>query len=292
MIGRSLQRRWKVICCLLLLGFVLGLAVSWAVGSAFSAPRNHPVPLPKNLAVEQVTFPSQSGAVIHGWLVVPATFQGVVILQHGLRADKSQLVGRAQLFSQAGYAVLLFDFQSHGESIGKKITFGYLESRDSQAAVEFVKKRFPGKPIGVDGVSLGAAAEALANPPLDVQAMVFESMYPTIVDATKDRIEMRLGPLGRCLSPLLTEQFKLRSGFSPDDLRPIASVAKITVPKLFLAGTADLGTKFAEAQEIYSNAAMPKIFLPIKGARHEDLLNFAPEQYKKTVLEFFATNLK
>jgi alpha-beta hydrolase superfamily lysophospholipase len=292
MIVQFLKRKWRVICCFLLLALVLGLVASWVVGTAFSAPRNHLVPLPKNLAVEQVTFPSQSGALIHGWLVVPAAYHGVVILQHGIRADKSVLVGRAQLFSQAGYAVLLFDFQSHGESIGKGITFGYLESRDSQAAVEFVKKRFPGKPIGVDGVSLGAAAEALANPPLDVQAMVFESMFPTIVDATKDRIEMRLGPLGRCLSPLLTEQFSLRSGFSTDDLRPIVNVANITVPKLFLAGTADLGTKFTEAQEIYSNAAMPKLFVPFEGARHEDLLNFAPDQYKKTVLEFFATNLK
>jgi alpha-beta hydrolase superfamily lysophospholipase len=292
MIIRFLQRKRKAICGFLVLGLFLGLAASWIFGSVFSAPCNHPVPLPKDLAVEQVTFPSQSGATIHGWLVVPTTYRAVVILQHGVHADKSTLVERAQFLSQSGYAVLLFDFQSHGESIGKKITFGYLESRDSQAAVAFVKKRFPGKPIGVDGVSLGAAAEALADPPLDVQAMVFESMFPTIVDATKDRIEMRLGPIGRCLSPLLTAQIALRAGCSADDLRPIVNVAKITAPKLFLAGTADLDTKFTEAQEIYSNAATPKIFVPFKGARHEDLLKFEPEQYKKTVLEFFATNLK
>lgn len=275
-----------------MVGLFLGLAASWIFGSVFSAPHNHSVPLPKNLAVEQVTFPSKSGAVIHGWLVETKTNRGVVILQHGVFADKSTLVERALFLSQAGYAVLLFDFQSHGESIGKQVTFGYLESRDSQAAVEFVKKRFPGKPIGVIGVSMGAAAEALAEPPLDVQAMVFESMYPTVIDATKDRIEMRFGPLGRCLSPLLTEQFKLRSGFNPDDLRPLVRVAKITAPKLFLAGTADHATKFAETQEIFNNAAMPKILVPFDGARHQDLLDFAPELYKKTVLEFLATNLK
>lgn len=287
-----LQRRWKLIVGFLFFGLVLGLAFSWTFGSNFSAPCNHPVPLPKDLAVEQVTFPSKSGATISGWLVVPATNHAVVILQHGVHADKATLVGRAQLLSQAGYAVLLFDFQSHGESIGKEITFGYLESRDSQAAVDFVKKRFPGEPIGVDGVSMGAAAEALADPPLDVQAMIFESMYPTIVDATKDRMEMRLGPMGRCLSPLLTAQLKLRDGCSADDLRPIVSVAKISAPKLFLAGTADRDTKFVESQEIFTNAAAPKIFVPFEGARHEDLLRFAPELYRKTVLEFLDANLK
>lgn len=289
---RFLRRKWKLICCLLFAGLVLGLAASWIFGSVYSAACNHPVALPQNLAVEQVTFPSKSGSTIHGWLVVSETNRGVVILQHGVHADKSTLVERARFLSQAGYAVLLFDFQAHGESIGRQITFGYLESRDSRAAVEFVKKRFPGKPIGVIGVSLGAAAEALAKPPLDVQAMVFESMYSTIVDATKDRIEIRLGPLGRCLSPLLTTQIKLRSDCSTDDLRPIASVAKITAPKLFLAGTADRETKFSEAKEIFASAAEPKMFVPFEGAKHQDLLDFAPKQYKKVVLEFLDTNLK
>src|ERR1035438_4256770 len=107
------------------------------------------------------------------------------------------MVERARFISQSGYAALLFDFQAHGESIGKQITVGYLESRDAQAAVEFAHRRFPGKPVAVIGVSLGAAAAVLAHPPLDVQALVLELMYPTVEDAIKDRLEMRLGPLGR-----------------------------------------------------------------------------------------------
>jgi alpha-beta hydrolase superfamily lysophospholipase len=287
-----LKRKRKLICCLLFAGLFLILAVSWIFGSVYSAGCNHPVPLPQNLVVEQVAFPSKSGAIIHGWLVASEKNRGVVILQHGLHADKSTLVERARFLSHAGYTVLLFDFQAQGESIGKQITFGFLESRDSQAAVEFAKKRFPGKPIGVIGVSLGAAAEALANPPLDVQAMVFESMYPTIVEATKDRIEIRLGSLSRYLSPLLTGQIKLRGVCAPDDLRPIVAVSKITVPKLFLAGTADRETKFSEAKEIFANAAEPKMLVPFDGARHQDLLDFAPDHYKKIVLTFLDKNLK
>ena len=287
-----LTRKRKLIGCFLFAGLLLGLAASWIFGSVYSAACNHPVRLPQNLAVEQVAFSSKSGAIIHGWLVASETNRGVVILQHGLHADKSTLVERARFLSQAGYTVLLFDFQAQGESIGKQITFGFLESRDSQAAVEFVKKRFPGKPIGIIGVSLGAAAEALASPPLDVQAMVFESMYPTIVEATKDRIEIRLGPLGRCLSPLLTAQIGLRASCSTDDLRPIVSVAKISEPKLFLAGTADRETKFSETKEIFTSAAEPKMLVPFDGARHQDLLDFAPDLYKKSILAFLNKNLK
>jgi alpha-beta hydrolase superfamily lysophospholipase len=247
---------------------------------------------PANLAVEQVSFASSSGAIIHGWLVGSETNRAVVILQHGIHGSKSDLVGRARFLTEAGYAVLMFDFQAHGESIGSHITFGYLESHDAQAAVAFAKKRLPGKPIGVIGLSLGAAAAALANPPLDVQALVLEMMYPTVVQATKDRIEMRLGPAGRLLSPLLTVQLKWRIGCTTDDLRPLASVETIATPKLFLAGAADRDTKLSESKEIYAHAAEPKTFITFDGAHHQDLLLFAPERYKTAILDFLEKYLK
>jgi len=117
-------------------------------------------------------------------------------------------------------------------------------------------------------------------------------MYPTIVDATKDRIEMRLGPLGRCLSSLLTAQLKWRIGCSPDDLRPAVQVETITTPKLFLAGTADKETRFNETQAMFDRAAAPKMLVSFEDARHQDLLDFAPDKYKRTVLQFLNENLK
>jgi alpha-beta hydrolase superfamily lysophospholipase len=289
---RFVQRRWKMLGIVLICGLVSGLVLSWIVGGSLCAPHNHPVAMPENLAVESVSFPSNSGATIHGWLVESETNRAVVILQHGIHGSRADVVGRARFLSAAGYAVLMFDFQSHGESIGSHITFGYLESRDAQAAVAFAKARFPGKPIGVIGLSLGAAAAALAEPPLEVQAFVFEMMYPTVVEATKDRIAMRFGPPGRLLSPLLTAQLKWRIGCTTDDLRPIVNVGKISAPKLFIAGTEDRDTTLAESKEIFAHAAEPKMFTPFEGARHEDLLTFAPDQYKRIILEFLETHLK
>ena len=286
-----LQRRWKLLAGTLFVCLATGIVASWIAGSVLCAPSHCLVPVPVDLRVEPVSFSSESGATIHGWIVAGVTNRGVVVLQHGVRANRLEMVGRAQFLSRAGYAVMLYDFQAHGESTGKKITFGFLESRDAQAAVAFVKQRFPGQPVGVIGVSLGAAA-ALAQPPLDVQALVLEMMYPTIVEATKDRIEIRFGPLGRCLSPLLTSQFRLRVGCEVDDLRPIVRVVQITTPKLFLAGTADRDTKFSEAKTIFERAAAPKTFAPFEGAHHEDLNRFAPEQYQKLVLKFLEEHLQ
>jgi fermentation-respiration switch protein FrsA (DUF1100 family) len=75
-------------------------------------------------------------------------------------------------------------------------------------------------------------------------------------------------------------------------LRPIEQAAKLKVPKLFIAGTADRETKFEESQRIFDRAAEPKRFLALAGARHEDLHAFASAQYEAAVLEFFETHLK
>jgi fermentation-respiration switch protein FrsA (DUF1100 family) len=155
-----------------------------------------------------------------------------------------------------------------------------------------VKQRFPGEPIGVIGESLGAAAAALAQPPLDVQAVVMESMFPTLVDATRDRMEMRFGFLGQYITPLLTSQVGYRLGCTLEDVAPIRHVEKMTMPKLFLAGTKDLGTRFPEAQAIFAQAAEPKQFVPFEGATHQDLYHFAPDKYKQLILNFLGEHLK
>lgn len=290
--SRLLQRLWKSLTILALVAVVFVGIGAWTFGSTFCSSANRPILVPSDLAVQSVTFPSDSGATIHGWLVTPPTNHGVVILQHGIRGNRRDMLSRARFLSKAGYAVLLYDFQGHGESIAKQITLGYLESRDSEAAVAFVKKEFPGKPIGVIGVSLGAAAAVLPKQPLGVQALVLEIMFPNIIEATKDRMEIRLGPMGRWVSPLLTWQIPIRIGCTVDDLCPIERVAKITTPKLFLVGTQDMDTKFSESQAIFEHAAEPKIFVPFEGAHHQDLHALDQKRYEQLVLKFLSENLK
>lgn len=201
------------------------------------------------------------------------------------------MMKRAKFLSEAGYGILMFDFQAHGESAGQQITFGYFESRDSRAAVDYVRQRFPDRPIGLIGVSLGAAAALLAEPVLDIHAFVLESSFPDFVTATKDRLEWVTCRPARMLSPLLTIQTHLRFGVSADEIRPIDRVEKIKAPKLFLHGTLDPRTKFYEAEEMFSRAAEPKTFFPVVGAGHEDMHVFLGKDYEDLVLNFFEKNL-
>lgn len=286
------SRKSRLLVSLLLAG-LLGFALDWLIAGAMIAPCQRPVTLPAttNLTVESVQFPSASGATLRGWLVPATNSPAVIILLHGVHADRRTMWGRVGFLHDHGYSLLLFDFQAHGESLGRHITFGYLESRDATAAVAFARQRFPGQKIATLGVSMGGAAALLAQPPLAVDAMIVESCYPTFSLAVADRMIVRFGPLGKYAGPLLTWQMKPRLGISADDLRPIRAVAQTTVPKLILSGEADPNTTLPETQALFAAAAGPKELLTFPGAGHQDLQAYAPKIYEPKVLAFLTKYL-
>jgi fermentation-respiration switch protein FrsA (DUF1100 family) len=200
------------------------------------------------------------------------------------------MLSRARLFHKAGYAIVMIDFQAHGESPGEHITVGYLEQHDVRAAVAYARQMNPTHRIGIDGWSLGAAATLLASP-LGVDAVVLEAPYPTISEAVHDRIAMRLGPLSYILSPALLTGLELRCGIAPSELRPIDHIAEIGCPVLLLVGDVDRHTTLAESQRLYDTARDPKKLVVFAGAAHDDFLAHDARLYESDVLSFLATYL-
>ena len=271
----------------------VALAAVWLAGSVLTAPARSAVgDLPADASGRGVVFQSGSGATLRGWVLPGERGAGAIVLMHGIRGSRSQMLSRARFLRAAGYSVLLFDFQAHGESAGEHITAGYLESRDARAAVEFARASFPGERIGVLGVSMGGAAALLASPPVDAEALVLEMVYPTVEQAIDNRLTMRLGAWAGVLSPLLTAQLRLRLGVGADDLRPVDHVGRIAAPKLFIAGAEDRHTTLAESKSLFDAAAGPKEFWAAEGARHEDLHALRPQEYERRVLAFFAKHVR
>lgn len=267
--------------------------VTWLVGSLLSDPVNQSIgDLPVDLAGRSVQFPSESGATIHGWFIEGRKGAGAVVLMHGVRANRLSMLERARFLARAGYSVLLFDFQAHGESRGERITFGYLESRDAWAAVDFLHAVLPDERIGVIGVSMGGAAVVLASPPLEVNAVVLEMVYPTISQAISNRLTMRLGGWANVLTPLLSWQFKPRLGVSVEDLRPLAHIGSTSIPKLLIVGQNDQHTTLEESNQLFSAANQPKEMWVVPGAGHVDLYSVAGEEYERRILLFFEEHLR
>jgi uncharacterized protein len=265
----------------------------WGAGSFLSRPVNHSVgALPAHLQGRDVEFESGSGSKLRGWLIPGRAGEGAVVLMHGFRGDRRQMLGRASFLSKAGYGVLLFDFQAHGESPGKQITIGHLESRDAQAAVGFMKKSLPGEKLSLIGLSMGGAAAVLASPALEVDAIVLEEVYPDIERATANRMERYFGAWARGLGRLLIMQLPLRAGIEKAALRPIDRVGAIKAPKLFVAGAKDRHTKLDESRELFAAAAEPKELWVVEEAAHGDVHQKAKEEYERRILDFFEKRLR
>lgn len=223
--------------------------------------------------------------MLQGWYV-PGSGTGTIVLMHGVRANRLAMLGRTTLLHDAGYSVLLFDFQAHGESSGKAITMGYLEARDAQAAVGYAKQRNPGQFVGAIGVSLGGAAAVLGEEPLPINALVLEAVYPNIGAAVRNRLEMRVGPLASLLSPLLLLQLKPRLGIDAEDLSPQQQIGRIKAPVLVVAGAEDRHTTIKDTNALYEAAPSPKSLWVIPGAGHVDFAAYSPNEYRSKILLF------
>jgi alpha-beta hydrolase superfamily lysophospholipase len=264
--------------------------VPWLVGSELVESLNHPVPLPAGFEAQNVSIPGADHSIA-GWWVGRGGESPVVLLLHGVRADRSSMVSRAQLLMGHGFSVLLIDLQAEGETPGEAITLGYRESRDVMAARDWIRSQAPGRRIGVIGTSMGGASVLLAPQPSGLDAVVLEAVYPRIGRAVENRIRMWLGPLAPLLTPLLLVQLQPRLHISESDLEPIRSIGRLGAPVLVVAGSRDEHTTLAESQELFAAAGEPKQMWIVEGAKHQDLLRYDPNGYEEHVVEFLNRNL-
>lgn len=271
---------------------LLGLALVFGAGEELSRPVQRPIgQAPAELRAESVRLPLSPTESVSGWFA-RGEGRGAVLLLHGIRADRTQMVDRARFLLAEGYSVLLIDLPSHGESSGKRITFGAHEAAGVSAALRYLANELPEERLGVIGVSLGAASLVLSRPSPPLNAVVLESMFPSIADAVANRLVMRFGPMGSVFAPLLLWQLPLRADVSADDLRPVLAVSSLGAPLLVASGTKDRHTPWAETERIFAAARQPKELWAVHGAAHVDLYAHDPAAYRARILTFLSRHLR
>ena len=86
---------------------VVLVGAAWIAGTILVAPFQRDVgSLPSDLSGEAVEFPSESGSQIHGWFLPGRERHGAIVIMHGVRACRLDMLDRARFLSQTGYAVL------------------------------------------------------------------------------------------------------------------------------------------------------------------------------------------
>jgi fermentation-respiration switch protein FrsA (DUF1100 family) len=246
---------------------------------------------PLDLQASNITYASGAGVLIHGWLVPGKPKQGVVLLLHPVRGDRRDMISRAEFLRKRGYAVLMIDFQSHGENRGRRITYGDLESRDVTGAIQYLHHKLPAEKVAVLGVQMGADAFVLSEDRPAVQAVVLEQMYPTINRAIASRVRNNIGPLAPLFSWLVMVEMQSQNEIPPNRLSVIDRMSGIGAPVLIINGTDDHHTTIDEARAELAAAAPPKELWAVEGAGHVNLHEFAKDEYERRVGDFIARYL-
>ncbi|RSZ58655.1 alpha/beta hydrolase [Massilia atriviolacea] len=282
------KRGLATFACLLL----LGLAALFGAGEYLSSPARRAIgAAPPGFPASSVAIASAAGPV-QGWMARGTPGAGVVLLLHGVRGNRLQMLGRARFLTGLGYGVLLIDQQAHGESAGKRIGFGVREADGVRAALAYLKREQPGERSGVIGMSLGAAALVLSRPGREIDALVIEAMYPTIEEAIENRLRLHLGSAGGALAPLLLWQLPLRLDLTLEQLRPIDAAGALACPTLVVGGEFDKHTSELETRRIYAAVPEPKQLWIVPGAAHTDFHGFATREYETRIGNFMALHLR
>ena len=258
-------------------------------------------PIEYNIPYQDISFKTKDGFLIKGWLITkdkekPGFASPIIILLHGLGANKSDMLDSALFLYSASFNILTFDFRAHGESNGMVTSFGYLEERDLEGAIEYLKSNpiLKDARIGLFGISMGGAVAIVAGASrLEIKAIVADSPYVDLDESIITHTKMTLPIPGDFLGRLAVMAYRLR--FLKDSARfsPLKSISKISPGAiLIINGAEDDRMKPEDAKRLYDAAGEPKELWLVKGAGHLEGYNNAPGEYEKKVVDFFRKYLK
>jgi pimeloyl-ACP methyl ester carboxylesterase len=237
---------------------------------------------------EPIECQTEDRVRLRGWLVEPPQPRGTVALFHGMRGTRLNTLDRIKFLAAGGYRCVAFDHRAHGESGGRRTSFGYLESRDVTAVAEMVCDRWPDVPRAALGMSMGAAAlcySARRSPPWD--ALVLEGLYRDIATAFRNRIGTQYPAWFRRLYGGVVWMTERRLRLRMHQLAPIHLLNNLgTVPLLFVTGIEDKLAPPSDAVALRNAYSGPSELWLVPGAGHADVCQLGGDSYRWRVLDF------
>ena len=301
-------RRWKrilkrVIITLLIIFVVLiyGVLPIWFSSVAVNA-KTRPMdrqltetPASYKADFRDVEFQTSDGVKISGWLMPSRGKRATIIYSHGLFRSRRELLERAADLWQLGYGALLYDSRNHGDSGKARVSFGYNERLDAEAAVRFLREELHTQDrIALFGISMGAATALLAAAETpDVAAVISDSSFLSFKDTVNHHVRLFLGLPAFPLSNELRYLIEWRASFDGSGLDALDAVKRIgDRPALFIAAAHDKRMPPDIAQKLYEASASSKRDLLVVDGPGSEIHGHAYQADRKLYIEKVARFLE
>ncbi len=223
----------------------------------------------ERIASEDVWFDAPDGPRLHGWWMAHPKAQGTVLYCHGSSGSMQHRVGVFRTLGEIRLNIFAFDYRGYGESTGEPSERGLFT--DVRAAYDHLVGPMGRSPeeIVLFGHSLGGAVAIDGARERSVAGLVVEASFTDLKD------------MARALYPQVPLHLITRNGF-----RSIDKVGQLTMPKLFIQGTADETVPPEVGERLYEAAAEPKERLIVEGAGHNDLYLLGGARYRRALARF------
>ena len=230
-LAASASRKWLLrLVFVALLLFAIPLVA--ALHPLHTVPKRTPASF--GLPFEDVRFRTTDGLTLAGWVIPAEPGRGNVIFCHGHGRNRGHVAGLLPTLHDLGLNVLAFDFRGHGDSEGHCSTFGFREVTDLVAAEAYLRQRFPGKPLFLVGVSLGAAVSLQALPYLPhVRGVWSEGSFARFSDVAANKFRWVPDGLINSLMQLYYRVGWLDTGFWGPSANPVDCMRGVSVPVYF-----------------------------------------------------------
>lgn len=229
--------------------------------------------------------------------MVSSVDQPTVVVLHGVKKNRTDVLRAALALRQSGLNVLVFDGRAHGDSEGRYVTYGFYERRDVETAIEWLitEKKIDRNSVGLAGESMGAAiALQVAARNEWIGAVWADSPFASLHRVSKEFLCRVTHLPGAVINPVVWTTIQVanyRGNFDVKAVDPLSLAASIQCPVFLVHGTADQLIATAHSQNIFDALGGEKEIWFVEGARHARSVRHAKKEYSERLIGFFARKL-
>jgi dipeptidyl aminopeptidase/acylaminoacyl peptidase len=258
--------------------------------------RNLPEKTPASYALpyEDVTVTSPDGLRLAGWFI-PSQNGAVIMMQHGYKSDREELLNEAAMMYRHGYGVLLTTVRAHDASDGERITFGVQEVHDMEAWYRYLLTRedVDADKIGILGNSYGGMlAIQYAAQNNNIKAVAANCAFSSLDDTVSTSVTYFTDLPAFPFAPLIVLWAERETGFRTEEIDATKWIAKISPRPVFLMqGGADVVISADSGQRLYDAAGEPKELWYDPALGHVDFDEQRAVEFEHRVASFFDEHL-
>jgi dipeptidyl aminopeptidase/acylaminoacyl peptidase len=237
---------------------------------------------------KDVEFQTSDNVKISAWLLPSRDKKATIIFSHGLFRSRRELLERAIELWKPGYGVLLYDSRNHGASGAARVSLGYHERLDAEAAVRFLREEFKTSDrIVLYGISMGAVTALLAAAETpEVAAVISDSAFLSFEDTTAHHVRVFLRLPAFPLANELRYFIEQRANFDGAQLNALEAVKRMgDRPVFFISGKNDKRMPPEITETLHNAASSPKKDLLIVDGKETAIHGHAYQAEPKIYIE-------